>query len=361
MKKHQDFKTLGLYAFAILVIGGIGGVLLERGVFPYLSSIQGLNRLSFFAPQAPIIINKREEIRIIEGINQQEVANRAKSTMVSVYVYEGEIGTGNIRVSDIVTGVIATSDGVIVIPQIPVRPAERLAVVFSAATEIWPAQILTSDDFTGLTFLKVKKQNLPVFKQGLAKDIPVGEKILAVWSPEDGQGLEMRSGTLAKRSNLSPSLFTTRDLGTLSSDLYTDWDLSTFGIGALAVNRDAAVIGVLTDQSGKRRFLRSEDLLLALNNFLDDQQIVWPTHLRATYKVLGVVETKFLGLPKNFGVLIDSAALPLRKNDFIYAINGRELGENENWQQEILQKKAGEIMKLKLFRGERDIEVEVTL
>ncbi len=346
----------------ILVAGGVGGALSERLVLPYLLTLSPFRRFAFFAPQAPLVITKREEIRIDEGINQRKVASELKNALVRVYVHEGQIGSPKFRLAAAVSGVVVTSDGIIAAPAAAnFRPEFEVTVVFSeGASELFPAVVIGADELTGLAFLKIDRQDLPVAKQGFSAELQVGERALAVWTTAVPAEVATKPVTISSRSLPWPSLTTTYKLNDLNAMVRSDgfWELSQ--LGAVIVNKDAFLVGVLTQIDENFLILRSEDLKLALDNFLANQKVVWP-QLRLSYRILGETETKLLGLPKKYGILIESGPVPLRENDFVFAVGSEDLDLNNSFQQKLLQAKPGEKLKLKLLRNGQEREVQITL
>ena len=85
-------RKVCLCLLLILFLGGMGGILLERVLFPYLSSWSIFKNVNFLRPETQLVITRREEVRIDEGINQQELASRVKNSLVTVYCYDGELG-----------------------------------------------------------------------------------------------------------------------------------------------------------------------------------------------------------------------------------------------------------------------------
>ena len=109
-------KKILLAVLGVMILGGIGGILLNRVVLPYLSTISIFRNISFLEPQAPIVITKREEIRINEGINNLGVVNQTKGSLAAIYIHQGEFGSSEFVFSSVTNGVIATSDGIIIVP-----------------------------------------------------------------------------------------------------------------------------------------------------------------------------------------------------------------------------------------------------
>lgn len=343
----------------ILVVGGLGGVLMDRLLLPYVSTWPVLRNFPVLNPSTPIVINKREEVRIDEGINYSDITNRVQSSLVMVYFHEGKFGAAKFKLLSTVSGAVVTSDGVIVVPAVNPRP-DMLATVIFSNQQTLPASVLASDSLTGVSFLKVEAHDLPVLKQGFSRDARIGQRLVAVRDAESAGNLLLLPLLVSAPSYPAASLLRTYDFGSLNVFLSTEPGLSAVNLGAVVLNSDASLWGFVTLIGKSVVVLRSEDLKLVMDNFLTDQKIVWP-NLKLTYEILGESQATLLGLRQKNGVLLRSAAPPLRENDFIYGADGQVFTVEDGFQQILLSKKPGDKVRLQLLRAGRDEEMELTL
>ena len=150
-------KNLALHWLLIFLVGGMGGILLDRLVLPYLSTLSWFRHWPLLSSATPLVINRREEIHIDEGINHAEVLNRLRGSLVRVLVHDGEFGLPRTRLLQVLAGVVVTSDGVLVVPTGgALRPEQALTVVF-ADQEVATARMEAFDSRTGLSLLRVSK------------------------------------------------------------------------------------------------------------------------------------------------------------------------------------------------------------
>jgi serine protease Do len=353
-------RKVCLCLLLILFLGGMGGILLERVLFPYLSSWSIFKNVNFLRPETQLVITRREEVRIDEGINQQELASRVKNSLVTVYCYDGELGEPKFQLLSKTTGIIAANDGLIVVPLGKTRPKASYAMAFSSNHEVLEAGLVATDEKMGLAFLKVEKQNLSVIKQGFSEELSVGERLVAVWTLDKPSEVAIKPVTLARKSSAIPSLLRLYDFDGLNASVSVEPSLEDGELGTVVVGSDGSLVGFLTQIDSEKQILRAEDLKLSLDHFLNDGRIIWPK-LALSYQILGETETAFLGLPKKSGIMVVSAATPLRANDFIYSVDGTDLASGEGFQERILRKAPGEKVKLRLLRNQKDLEVEITL
>lgn len=359
MNQERWIRKGVIYILLILLLGGVGGILMDRLVLPYLATIPFLKSLPLLSPRTPLVITRREEIRINEGINHQEILNRVKHTLATVYLHEGEFGTNKFRLLGTTSGVVVSSDGIIITPLPNFRP-ELSVTLLLASQEIYKGRVLQSDALTGVSFLKIEARDLPVIKQGTGQETQVGERLIAVRTESSPVNLSLRSVIATAKSLPMPSLTRVYELGRPNAFLPTDQHFDSDELGAVVVNKDSTLVGFVTALGKDIVVLRAEDLQMLLNNFLDDQRVVWPA-AKLSYEILGESETKLLGLLKKNGILIKSAVSPLRENDFVYAVDDQDLTVERGFQQILLSKKPGGIVKLKLIRASKEIEVAFKL
>ena len=77
MTLEKSVKWVGI-AVGIALLGGIGGVLLDRSVLPWLATQKGLNKIKFFeqASDNVTIINKTEQITVREDDSLETIVSQ---------------------------------------------------------------------------------------------------------------------------------------------------------------------------------------------------------------------------------------------------------------------------------------------
>ena len=349
----QIYNSLGLSGIIflitlVLVVGGIGDALLERFVFP---------RLQFFDNKAPIIINRREEVQINDGLNNAEIINRVKNSAATVYLGSGEFGTRGFRAVSVFSGAIVASDGIIAVSSANLKSSIPITVILADGRD-FPAAVMATDSLTGLAFLKIAAEGLPVLNQGSSSDLRAGEKVLSVWAEESPLEPLAEPLTVMTAPGLASS-FTT-----LYNTDRIDRLLSTTGSarqpGAVVVNRDSALVGFVTGIGKDTVILRAENFSLAVSKLLEDKKISW-VDPKLTFLALSEVQTKILGFSKRAGVQIRGDAGVLQDGDFIYGLDDFELTSPSQFQDRLLSKRPGDTLKLKLIRAGQEMEVEIKL
>jgi len=170
-KSKEKILTL----FLILIIGGIGGILADQFLLPYLSTIPFFSKISFIehAGNGTKIINPTEKIIITENIAIEEAINKIKSSLVAIQSYQ------NNKLIKQGTGFIMTSDGLIVTAAdlVPAWADEYL--VFRNDRSL-VAQVVKIDLESNLALLKIEEINLSVASLANLEEINLGQRIVLV-------------------------------------------------------------------------------------------------------------------------------------------------------------------------------------
>lgn len=344
----------------ILLLGGLGGVLMDRVVLPYLSTLSVFRSVPLLNPQAPIVINHKEEIHIDEGINTADIISRVKGSLATVYVHDEDFTSPGFRLLQTLPGAVVTSDGIIAVPELGVQPNDLLTVLLPGLPA-FPAKLLASDGLTGLSLIKIDATNLPVARQGLAADLQPGQSLLMLRSTEAAAGPSVNRLVVAQASAPPASLAQLYDLSHINAYLQTGGTLPAADAGSVVVNQDGLLTGfVVRSPKDGSEILRAEDLKLAIDNFLDDQKVAWP-NLNLTYQIWGARQTALFALGHKNGILIKSGPLPLRAGDFVFAVDGKELGAADSFQEIVLAKHPGDAMQLSVVRAGSEKQLEVTI
>ena len=187
-------KVFGALLFFAL-FSAIISVATIRFLMPWLSSKDSLNRFEIFkkANEEVTIINKTEQITVKESYSVTKTAENVLPSVVSVITFDKAEGdnVGIIKSSkdiqeNIKTGVILTSDGVVVSilddvlkkdVQNKIEEESRIKILGEGGKE-YDAKLWAVDDYSGLVFYKIDATNLPVPPFGNSDELHSGEKIV---------------------------------------------------------------------------------------------------------------------------------------------------------------------------------------
>ena len=181
-----------LLSIFILIVGGIGGILIDRFALPYmLVKYPDLNQYEFLKKvnERTTVVEVIKEIQISEDRAAVETIQKALPSVVhilkpskdnTVFQYSG-------------SGVIITNDGFIVTSikniaeenkmenKIETNDAKIKTVKIELNDKnIYNATIIGQDVFTGLAMIKIDQSNLPVLAFANYDDLKLGEKLVVV-------------------------------------------------------------------------------------------------------------------------------------------------------------------------------------
>lgn len=342
----------------MLILGGLGGVFMDRLILPYVSNWPLLKNFQFLKPRSPVTITRREEIRINDGVNTADLANHLSSSLVTVYFHEDKFDSPKFKLIATRYGAIMTSDGIIAVAGADLQSDLEATVVLSEAAPV-PAKIVAEDSLTGVTLLKIQKDNLPIVKEGFSQSLTPGEKLLLIYSSETPREVLVAPVTVSNRGIVAASFEKTYGLDHLNALLAIDTNLSD-KLGAVLVNKDGMMTGFVSQIGRDAVVIRAEDLKFLINNFFDDGKVTW-SNIKISYLVYGPTQALLKKLPEKYGVFIKSAAPPLLPGDFVFSVNGKDLGFEEDFQSQLLARQPGDKLKLRLMRAGEEKEIEITL
>ena len=218
----------------ILIIGGLGGVLADQFLLPYLATVSPFSKIGFIrqASNGTTIINPTEKIIITENTALEQAIDKISPSLVVVQSFQGKklINQG--------TGFIMTSDGLIITAAdlVPIEASQYL--VFRNNHSLI-GQVIRRDLESNLALLEIEETNLPVVSLVDLKNLHLGERIILV-------GVELVDSYLNQFVNLGIIRSINRE--TLKINLFEENSLAN---GSPLVNAKGEVIGLnLVDQKG---------------------------------------------------------------------------------------------------------------
>jgi len=166
-------KVLNL--FFILIIGGLGGILADQFLLPYLATIPPFSRIDFIQQvgNGTIIINPTEEIIITENTALEQAIDKISPCLVAVQSFQNKI---LIRQG---TGFIITSDG-LVITAGDLVPARASQYLIFRQEQSWVAQVVDRDLENNLALLRIEETNLPVVSLTDLTEVRLGQRIILI-------------------------------------------------------------------------------------------------------------------------------------------------------------------------------------
>lgn len=183
-KIKMIFGAIFFTAFVMLA-GGIGGILIDRMVFPsLLIKYPELNQYEFLKKvnEGTTIVEITKEVRISSDEAAVEAIKKVSPSVVQILEFSNESeepiykGVGTILTSD---GLIITSINNITIKK-PASGEEGNSVIKVKLKngEVYDTKLVEIDLAAELAVIKIEKTNLPVIALAYFKNIELGEKLV---------------------------------------------------------------------------------------------------------------------------------------------------------------------------------------
>jgi len=270
----------------------------------------------------------------------------------------------NEKVSGIGSGFIISKNGYIVTNDHVVKGAIKVTITTHDEKE-FTAKIIGVDPKTDLALLKIKGKDHQFIEFGNSDKTEVGEWVLAIGNPFF-QTLTVTAGIISAKG---------RRIGATDYEDYlqTDAAINRGNSGGPLINMDGKVIGinsVIIAPSGGSvgiGFAISSDMAKKIIGDIKSKGRVIRGWLGVSIQPLKKDEAKEFGYPME-GLLISkieknspAKEAGLKRNDFITMINGDRIKNIGDLRLKIANSNPGNIVKLTVYRGDKQITVKVKI
>jgi S1-C subfamily serine protease len=344
-------KNIILVLVAAFVVGAFGSIFFNRVVFPYLSTVPGLSWVGSLQSSAPIVITRREEVRLNEGVNLIELTKQAQTVVVSIYHPTTRAYLGN--------GLIITSDGLIFTTK------EALAGLVSTEVKVqtndgsvYEGLVRALDPKSPLAAISITASNLPVAQFSDSGLMQTAQRVFALGRTNLEFTREFASGLVTK--TLSNNLESQRILSTeiFENTIKTDADLTADYVGGPLVNLQGLIVGIVVGTNGT--ILPSEAIDGAVKTYLEGGKIMRP-YVGLRYVMVSKNEAKLRGIADGGAEIREvspnspAAKSGLLANDIVLQVNGQNV-DDSSFEQLLLEQNSNE-MRLLVRRGTEQREL----
>ncbi len=154
MSKNKK-KILNL--FFILLVGGLGGILADQLLLPYLATVSPFSEIDFIkkAADGTVIINQTEEIIITENTALENAVDKINTSLTAVEsVKNGQVVSQG-------SGFFITSDGLIITSsKAALKEADSYQVYHNG--DVYNGRLVNRSVKEKLALIRVEESNLPV-------------------------------------------------------------------------------------------------------------------------------------------------------------------------------------------------------
>ena len=166
-----------IFSVFVLIVGGTGGILIDRFALPYLFvQYPNLNQYEFLKPinERTTVVEVIKEIKISEEKAIVEAIKKARPSIVEV----AEIIDENDEPIYKSSGVILTNDGLIITSSKNIDEREKFTIIKLDNDEIYSAKLVHEDEFNQIAIVKIDATNLPVATFANSDNLELGEKLI---------------------------------------------------------------------------------------------------------------------------------------------------------------------------------------
>ncbi len=338
-----------------VIITFLFNLLFGRYLTAKISTFPLFNKWQIISPQAPIVINTREEVRISDAGETLQAVSAIKSKISTIAVSENNTLT--------VTGgaVNLTSEGVFVSHSLAFAMDSGNYYIILNDGETAKIKEKLVDPATGLVFFKADlTNNVPAANLASSSDLKPGEKIFFISNSTQSSAVKFLASyvTFAQTDTERKVFDSDRPNRTFGAQ-------STFPLiaGQAIVSSKGDIVGLWNGND-----IISSDVLkhvMALY-FANSNKIIEP-NFGFEYSMVNKAESAILNL--TIGALVKdinskqgispAAKAGLLKGDIITKVNDETMGE-QNMLEEILQKyKPGDTLKLEAVRGKNKLSLSL--
>ncbi|AFN75829.1 Trypsin-like serine protease [Melioribacter roseus P3M-2] len=269
------------------------------------------------------------------------------------------------------SGIVISEDGYILTNNHVVEDAKHVTVTLHDKRE-FEAEIVGTDPLTDLAVIKINAKDLPAAYLGDSDNIKVGQWVMAIGNPLSLASTVTAGIISAKSRNIN----IIRDQYAIENFIQTDAAINPGNSGGALVDLNGAVIGVnsaiATDGITQRYigygFAIPINLAKAVARDLIANGKVSRGYIGVQISELDAQTAKAIGLDEPKGVLIQDIVkggaaekADIKQGDVILKIDEKEVNVPSELQSYVASKRAGDEVKLTLYRDGKKIERYVKL
>lgn len=372
--KKPEKKGFGIGAAALVVIlcVALSGISAFVGTYAANSLLKSLDK-------SPLITNKNDAtpsviFKSYENPNEntgtyEQVSEAVSPTVVEITtesISTDSLFWGNYVTSGAGSGVIISSDGIIVTNNHVVSGASSIKVSLSDGTE-YPAKVIGTDSDTDIAVIKIEAADLPFALLGDSDTITVGQEVLAVGNPLGELGGTVTNGiisALSREVSISGSVMTL---------IQTNAEVNPGNSGGGLFNMRGELIGVVNAKStstssgisveGIGFAIPSNTVAKVTDELINHGYVRGKAILGINYEDITSSYEAMIYRVSALGVYVTASAQPdkLMEWDRIVAIDGEDVFYSDDVKKLLTGRSVGDVVTVTVVRGGRHVNVDVPL
>lgn len=276
------------------------------------------------------------------------------------------------------TGFIVSSDGLIVTNKHVVNDEKAEYIVYLNDGRKYQAKVLLKHPVDDLAILKINASNLKPIKLGDSDNIKLGQFVIAIGNALGEFRNTVSFGIISGLKRNITASDSSGNIERLEDLIQTDAAINYGNSGGPLVNIYGEVIGVNTAIVSGAQNIGFAIPINRVKRMLEDLRTkgkVEVPFLGIKYVLVNEEVKKKFNLPYDYGAYIytelksDKAIIPnspaeragLKEGDLILEVNGEKITQQNSLAQIIRKHRVGEVVKLKVWREGKIIEIFVTL
>jgi S1-C subfamily serine protease len=349
-----SIRLVVLALFAVLLVGALGG-----GLGWYLTKTEG---------ETPLLAPGTQLSKVDPGVTREpgsvsDIAAKVTPAVVSIEVRVGQSGArGSGVVIDGENGYIVTNNHVVSGAD-GVDGAEIRAVFSDGSGS--PARIVGRDPASDIAVIKVEKPGLLTASLGSAKDVVVGDPVVAIGSPLGLAGT-VTSGIVSALDRPVRLAGEGSDTNAVISAVQTDAPINPGNSGGALVDATGAVIGINTAIASTGGGSIGLGFAIPIDTARDIAEQLISTG-SAVHATLGVATRSVTDSARDGALVLNvepnsaAANAGIREEDVIIAVNGEPVGSSEELAVAVDAHDPGDTITVEVVRGGGSTELKATL
>lgn len=364
-KPSQPKPFAGKLILVALLCGILGGALVTIGLARFVPGLIPLSKQSILLEQSSATIE------VSKKVSPSVVSITSESAGFSFFgSSQTTQGAG--------TGVIATSDGLIITNNHVIEGATNLTIFTSDGKEYKEVEVVARDPQNDVAFLRIKANGLDPAELGDSAKVQVGTQVLAIGNALGQFENTVTTGIISGLGRpVSAGDQQGNNVELLQNLFQTDAAINPGNSGGPLVDLTGKVIGINTAVAGNAQGI---GFAIPINQIAQQLESV-----KSQGKIVkAYIGVRYIPVTKEFaasndlkvnegayiagrqgqpGVIADSPAAKagLREGDIIVKVDGKAIDEDRSLSTLISDKQPGDTVKLTVLREGKEQAVEVTL